>query len=106
MTKPEADTVPPPWIGDVTSWLVTFAEGRFGLCRMLLWFGDEEASVVMPDPEYTLIERALDPPMGSTAETLTAFWEKGLLPTSAPSPDGVAPRLSELMAAPGSSVGS
>ena len=35
------------------------AEGRFGLCRMLLWlqrrerYGEDEASVVMPHPEYT-----------------------------------------------------
>jgi hypothetical protein len=32
----EASGSAPDWFEDVYSWLVTFSEARFGLCRMLL----------------------------------------------------------------------
>jgi hypothetical protein len=36
-----AQTSAPPWLADVTAWLMTFAEGRFGLCRALLWLNGD-----------------------------------------------------------------
>jgi hypothetical protein len=77
----------PSWLSDVSGWLVSYAEARFGLCRMLLWFGDELASVATPDPEYLHVERALD------ELTLTELWRHGLLPTDRPGLNAVAPLL-------------
>jgi hypothetical protein len=92
-----AQSTAPSWLADVTAWLVTLAEGRFGPCRMLLWLGDDLVSVVMPHPEYTLTDRSLDPQAWtSTQATLTALWEHGLLPTQRPDPDGVAPMLGDV----------
>jgi hypothetical protein len=86
---------PPAWIDDVTSWVVTYAEaGRFGICRMLLWFGDEPAMVAMPHTEYARVERATTPTAEcSPSAALAELWRHRLLPTERPSPEGLAPVL-------------
>lgn len=78
----------PAWIDDVSAWLVSYAEARYGLCRMLLWFADSSASVVMPAREYHRAERSLDEQL-----TLPALWRRGLLPDERPAGDAVAPLL-------------
>jgi hypothetical protein len=80
----------PSWIDEVSGWVVTFSEaGRFGMCRIVLFFGEETASVAMPDPEYTRISRALDVGPGDLAE----LWRHGLLPTERPGANSCAPLL-------------
>ena len=96
MRNVDADP-PPKWLDDVAGWLVTMSEGRFGLCRMLLWIrtadgGPEEASVVMPHPEYTEIERAV---VGDGRAILTALWHHGFLPGDRPAENTSAPVLDE-----------
>ena len=74
---------PPGWIDEVTNLIVTMAEGRFGICRILLWFGDgDESDIAVPYPEYTEIERVL----GEVSDTavLVALWRRGLVPADRP----------------------
>jgi hypothetical protein len=71
----------PRWIDEVTSSIVTTAEGRFGICRILLWFGDgDEADVALPYPQYAEIERSLGPVPDRTV--LHELWRRGHVPTS------------------------
>lgn len=78
----------PEWFADVAGWLVTMSEGRFGLCRMLLWLrtadgGEEDASVVMPHPEYTQVQRGFSG--GNNERALfSAPWRRGFLPSERP----------------------
>jgi hypothetical protein len=87
----------PGWLDQADGWLVTFAEGRFGLCRILLRFGDELVTLAMPADEYTAVTRAVDAsemPEGSyNRALLQAMWEHGLLPSRRPEGDDVAPVL-------------
>lgn len=90
---------PPDWFGDVTGWVVTMAEGRFGLCRMLLWLrtgdgGEDEASVVMPHPEYTEVERSISGRNDDRA-LFVALWRRGFLPSERPTENTSAPVLRE-----------
>jgi hypothetical protein len=87
---------PPKWLDDVAGWLVTMSEGRFGLCRMLLWMRtaagteEEEASVVMPHQEYTQVERGAQVSSDDHA-LFTVLWRHGLLPTERPTENTPAP---------------
>lgn len=87
----------PDWFDDVAGWLVTMSEGRFGLCRMLLWLraedDEEEADVVMPLC-FTEYERSLpDAVRGSDRPFFAALWRCGFLPTQRPSRNTRAPLL-------------
>jgi hypothetical protein len=83
---------PPSWIDAVRWSIVTMAEGRFGICRMLLWFRDgSEADVALPDPEYTRIVRALG--HASDRAVLYELWRRGWLPDQRPSNGAAAPCL-------------
>jgi hypothetical protein len=90
---------PPDWFDDVAGWLVPMDEGRFGLCRMLLWLrsdGDvqDEASVVMAHPEYTQFERSLPAEIWGYDRTLfAALWHAGFLPAGRPGENTSAPLL-------------
>ena len=78
----------PDWFDDVAGWLVTMSEGRFGLCRMLLWLraedDEEEVDVVMPLC-FTEYERSLpDTVRGRDRTFFAALWRHGFLPTQRP----------------------
>jgi hypothetical protein len=81
---------PPAWIDEVEHSIVTMAEGRFGICRMLIWFRDgAEGDVALPYPEYTQMERAL----GGVSDRalLRELWRRQLLPDQRPGFGAVRP---------------
>ena len=84
--------VAPRWIDEVTGSILTTSEGRFGICRILLWFGDgDEADVALPHPEYAQIERSLG--VVSERTVLHELWRLGHVPTRRPRTGDASPAL-------------
>jgi hypothetical protein len=76
--------------------VVTFAEGRFGICRLVAWLRDGDiVSVAMPADEYTALTRTAlrCEPGGYNAAIVATLHEHGLLPTGRPTSDAAAPSL-------------